>query len=133
MRLYWSNIWRLRLYQRGTATERRMIELRFSIARAVRQHRRKRALTQKQLARIIGSNQATISRMERASTRVSLEVGFLALIALGASDAEIGNAANASALHDVLRLRARMALKYATRPTPGFVKAPRRAGATPQV
>jgi transcriptional regulator with XRE-family HTH domain len=129
MRLWWSHIWRLRAYQRGTATERRMIEIRFSIARAVRQLRRRRGLTQRQVAHMIGANQATVSRMERASTRVSLELAFLAMIALGATDAEIGNAANANALPDVKRLRARMALKYAKRPAPGFVSAMRRSGA----
>jgi transcriptional regulator with XRE-family HTH domain len=120
MKLFWTHIWQSRRYQRGTVAERRMIELRYALAQALRKHRRSQRVTQQKLARMIGSEQATISRLERASLRVTLDYAIYALIALNVSDADIGEAINAGLRVDVQTLRKRMNRRLAQRPAPGF-------------
>jgi transcriptional regulator with XRE-family HTH domain len=120
MKLFWTHIWRSRRYQRATRAERRMIELRYALAHALRKHRRSARVTQQKLAHMIGSEQATISRLERASLRVTLDYAIYAFIALDLSDADIAAAINASLRGDVQTLRKRMNRRLAQRPAPGF-------------
>jgi len=89
MRLHWIHIWRSPHYQHASGEERRLIEIRFSLARKVHGMRRLTRVTQKQLAERLGVGQASISRVERASNRVSLDIGVRALLNLGCSDADI--------------------------------------------
>ena len=109
MRLYWVHVWRSAHYQRAGAEEKRLIELRFVLARKLQKLRRRCRVTQKQLAVRIDVAQATISRAERASNRVSLDIAVRALINLGCPDEEIGAAFNASADRGVQLLRRRQA------------------------
>ncbi len=97
-----------------------MIELRYSLAHALRKHRRSARITQQKLARMIGSEQATISRLERASLRVTLDYAIYAFIALDMSDTDIGDAINASLRGDIQTLRKRMNRRLAQRAAPGF-------------
>ncbi len=120
MKFFWTHVFRSRRYQRGTAAERRMIELRYSLAHALRKHRRGARITQQKLAQMIGSEQATISRLERASLRVTLDYAIYAFIALDMSDTDIGDAINASLRGDIQTLRKRMNRRLAQRAAPGF-------------
>jgi transcriptional regulator with XRE-family HTH domain len=130
MELYWPHIWKRKDYQRATVAERRLIEIRFSLARAVRARRKGLRLKQAQLARIVGADPATISRLERASRRVSLDFAFLVLIATDATDEEIADAVNASARRDVWELRWKMARRLAQVPLPGVTQSRRRRRAS---
>ena len=130
MRFYWRHVWKSKRYQRATAVERRMIEIRFSLAKTIRQRRRDLRLTQKKLAKMVGGDQATISRLERATPVVALDFAFLVLLAMDATDEEIADAVNASARRDVWQLRFYMARRYATKPIPKFVQASRRSAAS---
>lgn len=89
MRLHWVHIWRSPYYQRASGEERRLIEIRFALARKVHSMRRHTHVTQQQLAERLGVGQASISRVERASNGVSLDIGVRALINLGCSEADI--------------------------------------------
>ncbi|HEY8507071.1 MAG TPA: helix-turn-helix transcriptional regulator, partial [Steroidobacteraceae bacterium] len=89
-----------------------MIELRYSLGRALRAERKRRRMTQRQLALIMGADQATISRVERASAGVSLDQVIWAFLALDLTDEKIAEAINAGLYHGVKWLRRRMALKF---------------------
>jgi transcriptional regulator with XRE-family HTH domain len=107
MRLWWNHIWKSQAYRRGSAAERREIEIRFRVARVLKQKRRSLRVTQHALAKRMGMAQSTLSRVERASNRVSLDVAIRSLIALDCSDAEIASAFNAGDDHIIAMLRRR--------------------------
>jgi transcriptional regulator with XRE-family HTH domain len=119
MRLYWTHVWRSPHYQRADAEERRLIEIRFSLARKLHSTRRRQRVTQQQLAQRLGVAQSSISRVERASNRVSLDIAVRALIHLGCSDAEIAASFNVAEEPGVacLRRRAEAPRPFAPRPS----------------
>jgi transcriptional regulator with XRE-family HTH domain len=116
MRLYWNHLWRSRAYRRASRIERQLLEMRFSLAHALKSRRRKCGVSQCQLAELIGVAQSTVSRMERPLRRVSLDQIVFALCALGADDAEIAGAFNAGQRADVQKLRQRASLPFYSRP-----------------
>ena len=116
MRLYWMHLWRSPYYRRGTADERRLIEIRFTLARTVERTRTRAGLTQRQLAQRLGVAQATISRAERASNSVSLDVAVRALIHLGCTDEEVAAAINAGENAGIRALRRSASARLAPAP-----------------
>jgi predicted XRE-type DNA-binding protein len=68
-----------------TVEERRLVDLRFAVSRAVRARREQQHLTQEQVARKLKSSQSRIAKMEAGSADVSLDLMFRALFALGGS------------------------------------------------
>lgn len=107
MRLWWNHVWGSAHYRKASADERRLIEIRFTLAHHLKQTRRSRGVTQKALAHQIGVAQATVSRAERASNCVSLDIGVRCLIALGCSDSEIAKACDPSQQPGIQLLRKR--------------------------
>jgi predicted transcriptional regulator len=101
-----------RRYRHGTERERRMIELKISAACALNALRRKRELTQQELAQLLGISQARVSKMEQIKAGVSLDMYVEALLSLGANDTEIARALNAGECHAVKSLRERAALPF---------------------
>lgn len=120
MRLYWTHIFRRRSYQKGSLRERRLIDIRYACARALRDARRKKRITQAELARCIATSQPTISHIECAWPRASLDVFVEAMIALDAGDETIAAAFNAGARKDVqfLRDRIRVLRQNGVKPMP---------------
>lgn len=112
MKLYWNAIYKRRDWRRGDIFTRRMIELRYTVARAVRQHRKKAKLSQKRLAWMLDAAPSTISAVERASPRVTLDQAVRALIVLGADDEAISAAFNPGLRQDVQLLRQRATLRF---------------------
>ena len=107
MRLHWNHVWRSPHYQCASAEERRLIEMRFVLAVKLQEVRRRSRVTQKQLAERIDVAQASISRAERASNRVSLDISVRALINLGCTDEEIAATFNTGADRRIQLLRRR--------------------------
>ena len=105
MKLYYQAIYKRRDWRRGDDFARRMIELRYSVARAVRERRRKARMSQKKLAWLLDGAPSTISAIERASPRVTLDQAVRALIVLGADDEAISAAFNPGLRNDVQILR----------------------------
>lgn len=89
MRLWWTHLWKSPAYRRASADERRLMEIRFCVARALKRKRRHRRITQAALAKQLSIAQSSISRIERATTHASLTVAVRAFVALGCTDAEI--------------------------------------------
>jgi transcriptional regulator with XRE-family HTH domain len=105
VRLYWTHLLKRRDWRFGTSSERRELEIRYCLAHRLRLHRRRRRVTQKQLAEMIGAAQPTISKIERASPRATIEIFIRAMLALGANDVEIAVAFNAGVDVGIQRLR----------------------------
>lgn len=73
-----------------TVEERRLVELRVALSRAVRVARAERGLTQAEAARALKTSQPNVSKIETAAPGVSLDLMFRSLFTLGGT------------LHDVL-------------------------------
>ncbi len=80
-------------WQIGTASqllglskqEAELVELRLALARGLRQRREARHLTQARLAKLIGSSQSRVAKMEAADSTVALDLLFRSLVATGAT------------------------------------------------
>jgi transcriptional regulator with XRE-family HTH domain len=72
-----------------SADEVALIEMKLALARNIRTRRKQRRLTQSQFAKIIGSSQSRVAKMEAADVSVSLDLLIRALLALGASRKEV--------------------------------------------
>jgi len=76
----------------NAAARRAVAEARRVLAAAVRRRRRARGLTQLRLARLLGSSQSRVAKLEAADVTVSLELLMRALVVLGATRVEVGRA-----------------------------------------
>ena len=65
------------------------IELRLKLADGLRERRRRRHLTQVQMARMVRSSQSRVAKMEAGDPSVTLDLLVRSLLALGASDHEL--------------------------------------------
>jgi len=63
--------------------EKEYIEMRIALSRGIRELRRRKDLTQAQLASLTGSSQSRIAKMESADASVSLDLQLKSLFALG--------------------------------------------------
>lgn len=74
-----------------TPEEAAYVELRLKLSDAVRDLRKKRRLTQVQLAELLNSSQSRIAKVEAADESVSLDLLIRSLLALGATDKDLAN------------------------------------------
>lgn len=101
-----------------SADERRLVELRSAIAKAVREARTAAGLSQSALAKRIGSGQSRIAKVEIGTTEVSLDLMFQALFAAGVTLDDLETIIRAAAESD----RRFEAMKSS--PVPGAVVEP---------
>jgi predicted XRE-type DNA-binding protein len=81
-----------------TDVESAVIEVRVALARALRQHRMQRHMSQAALASELGSSQSRVAKMEAADPSVSVDLLLRSLFVLGSTPAHVGKAiANAHA------------------------------------
>lgn len=73
-----------------SAEETALIEIKLSLALSVKQRRISKKLTQNNLAKLLGSSQSRVAKLEAADASVSLELLVQALLKLGASRQEVG-------------------------------------------
>lgn len=78
-----------------TPEERRLVELRVSISRAIRRLRQEQNLTQQQLADRLKSSQSRIAKVEVGASDVSLDLLFRGLFALGGKLTDLTHAKTA--------------------------------------
>lgn len=69
--------------------ESRYVEMKLSLAAAVRELRERQALTQTALARTLGSSQSRVAKMEAADRSVSMDLMVRSLLRIGATPAQI--------------------------------------------
>ena len=72
--------------------EAEFIEMKLSLAADLRARRLKRHLNQTQVARIIGSSQSRVAKMEAADSSVSIDLLIRSLLKLGAARADVAKA-----------------------------------------
>ena len=65
------------------------IELKLRLADRLKERRRKRTLTQNQLARLVKSSQSRVAKMEAGDPTVTVDLLIRALLALGVSNKEL--------------------------------------------
>jgi len=69
--------------------ERRLVELRMAVSRAVRRLRVRQHLTQQQLAARLKSSQSRVAKIEAGAADVSLDLLFRGLFSVGGSLADL--------------------------------------------
>jgi predicted XRE-type DNA-binding protein len=72
-----------------TDEELALVEIRVSLAMGVRNRRRRRKLTQLELAELMGSSQSRVAKMEAGDESVSMDLLVRALLALGATRKDV--------------------------------------------
>jgi len=73
-----------------TPEESAYIELKLKLAENLRKRRRRRRLTQVQVAKLVRSSQSRVAKMEAGDPSVSVDLLIRSLLALGASQREVG-------------------------------------------
>lgn len=71
--------------------EAAMVDLRLRLADAVRVLRKDRRLTQAQLAKLLGSSQSRVAKVEAGADSVSLDLLVRSFLAMGASTEDLAN------------------------------------------
>ena len=75
-----------------SAEESALVEMRLALSRTLRERRTDAGMTQAALARLTGSSQSRVAKMEAGDPSVSLDLLIRALLAVGASRREVGQA-----------------------------------------
>ncbi len=69
--------------------EAAFVEMKLALADSVRRRRQARKLTQTQLAKLVGSSQSRIAKMEVGDASVSIDLLMKTLLSMGASRTEL--------------------------------------------
>jgi predicted XRE-type DNA-binding protein len=72
-----------------TPEEAAYVDLRVKLSEAVREYRKRRRLTQVQLAELLQSSQSRVAKVEAADESVSLDLLVRSLLALGATQQDL--------------------------------------------
>jgi predicted XRE-type DNA-binding protein len=75
-----------------TDAEAEFIEMKLALAQDLRARRLERHLNQTQVARIVGSSQSRVAKMEAADASVSIDLLVRALLSLGAAREDLAKA-----------------------------------------
>ena len=71
-------------------TEAMLVNMKLALAKKVKELRQSKKITQNDLAKLIGSSQSRVAKLETADRSVSMELLVRSLATLGASRAQIG-------------------------------------------
>lgn len=74
-----------------SAAEEALVELRLTLSRGLRERRTRRRLSQVQLAKMIGSSQSRVAKMESGDPSVSIDLLIRSLLAMGATQKELAS------------------------------------------
>ena len=72
--------------------EEALVEARISLTRRIRSVREEKGMTQVQVARLIGSSQSRVAKMEAADRTVSIDMMMRTLFRLGQTPRQVGRA-----------------------------------------
>ncbi len=70
--------------------EAMLVNMKVALAKQVKVLRKKKKITQQRLAKLIGSSQSRVAKLETADRSVSMELLIRALLAMGATPAQVG-------------------------------------------
>jgi DNA-binding XRE family transcriptional regulator len=71
--------------------EHALVELKLGLANAIKETRIHQSLTQQQLAKLLGSSQSRVAKMEAAEAAVSIDLMMRCLLRMGASRRDLGS------------------------------------------
>ena len=71
--------------------EEALVELKLTLSRKLRERRAKRRLSQGQLAKLLGSSQSRVAKMEAGDPSVSIDLLMRSLLTMGATRKELAN------------------------------------------
>ena len=74
-----------------SAAEAALVELRLTLSRGLRERRTRRRLSQEQLAKLLGSSQSRVAKMESGDPSVSIDLLIRSLLAMGATQKELAH------------------------------------------
>ena len=83
-------------FRRLTDAEAAVIELKLALSRSLRERRKRRGLSQTDLARRLRSSQSRVAKMEAGDPSVSVDLLMRSLLAIGASPNDLARAIRAS-------------------------------------
>ena len=83
-------------FLRLTDAEAAVIELKLALSRSLRERRKRRGLSQTDLARRLHSSQSRVAKMEAGDPSVSVDLLMRSLLAIGASPNDLARAIRAS-------------------------------------
>jgi DNA-binding XRE family transcriptional regulator len=69
--------------------EEAMVELKLGLSRGLKQRRNRRRLSQQALARLLGSSQSRVAKMEAGDPTVSIDLLIRSLLAMGTTHKEL--------------------------------------------
>jgi DNA-binding XRE family transcriptional regulator len=72
-----------------SAAEDALVELRLTLSRSLRERRTRRRLSQEQLAKLLGSSQSRVAKMESGDPSVSIDLLVRSLLTMGATQKEL--------------------------------------------
>jgi len=72
-----------------SAAEGALVELRLTLSRGLRERRTRRRLSQEQLAKLLGSSQSRVAKMESGDPSVSIDLLIRSLLVMGATRKEL--------------------------------------------
>ena len=75
-----------------TAAEEALVELRLTLSRSLRERRTRRRLSQEQLAKLLGSSQSRVAKMEAGDPSVSIDLLIRSLLVIGATHKDLAQA-----------------------------------------
>lgn len=78
-----------------TPEESEFVEIKLALARRLRELREERNWTQAELAKMVGSSQSRVAKMEAADPTVSVDLLVRSLLAAGADRREVGRVVGA--------------------------------------
>jgi len=76
-------------FLRLTPEEAALVELRLALSESVRTTRKQRKMSQLRLAKLLGSSQSRVAKIEAGDASVSLDLMVRSLLALGASKRDL--------------------------------------------
>lgn len=65
------------------------LEMKLTLSKSLQKHRRRKGITQHQLARLLKSSQSRVAKMEAGDPSVSLDLLVRSLLALGSSKSSV--------------------------------------------
>ena len=77
-----------------SAAEEALVELRLTLSRSLRERRTRRRLSQEQLAKLLGSSQSRVAKMESGDPSVSIDLLIRSLLVMGATQKELAHVIN---------------------------------------
>jgi DNA-binding XRE family transcriptional regulator len=79
-----------------TDSEAEFVEIKLALSRKIRQYREEHRWTQAEFAKLVGSSQSRVAKMEAADPTVSVDLLVRSLLAAGANRREVGRVVSSS-------------------------------------